>query len=47
MSEQTQQPEKEFIIPNSLRIALLTYLSNKPHIEVRDGISALENLKEL
>lgn len=40
------EQEKQFLMPASLRDALLAYLSQKPFAEVADGIQALSNLKE-
>lgn len=38
---------KVYEIPEELVIGLLKYMSNKPHHEVRQGVLALENLKEI
>lgn len=40
------QQEKQFLMPATLRDALLTYLSQKPFAEVAEGIQALSQLKE-
>ena len=38
---------KTFEISEELVDGLLNYLSERPHKEVRDGVTALENLKEI
>ena len=38
--------EKTFVITESLRAALLSYLSTRPYSEVHEGVSALLSLKE-
>lgn len=43
---QVQTTEKQFLISESLRAALIAYLSSRPFAEVKDGVIALENLKE-
>ena len=37
---------KKFILTQELREKLLQYLSNRPYLEVHQGINALYNLEE-
>jgi hypothetical protein len=39
--------EKNYVIPASLRDALLVYLSSRPWSEVNEGVTALQDLKEV
>ena len=38
---------KEYIIPEELVQALLSYLKSRPYIEVFEGVQALESLKAI
>jgi len=37
--------DKTYLMPSSLRDALLSYLSSRPYAEVHEGVSALLALK--
>lgn len=45
--ESNAQQEKQFLLPESLKAALVSYLSSRPFAEVKDGVIALENLQEV
>lgn len=41
----SDRPEVTYLLPKSIRDALLNYLSSRPYIEVAQGIEALQSLQ--